>query len=309
MYDFIAIDFETATEELNSACSLGIACVNNFEIVDKKYYLIQPPENKYNPLNTAIHGLTAEDTKDAPTFDHVWSEISELFQDCIVVAHNVRFDLSVLKCCADMFSISVPDFQYIDSIAVSNKVIHDNGYSKTLVDRAAYFNIPIEEHHNALSDAVTCAQIVIASVRTTNRKSFRTYCSSFRRRTTHMFSELKPMTSLPHSTYRKAPKIGDLTPISEVTDASHPLYGKNVVITGNLSSLSRAAVMQKIVDVGGLVKSGVSPKTDFLIVGVQNPAVVGEDGLSSKERKAQELIASGKEITILHEKEFLEMFE
>ncbi len=310
MYDFIAIDFETATEDLNSACSLGIACVDNFEIVEKKYFLIQPPENKYNPLNSDIHGLHPSDTETAPTFDKVWNEISSLFNgDCIVVAHNVRFDLSVLKSCADTYSITIPDFKYIDSIAISNRVIHDNSYSKKLVDRAAYFNIPLGEHHNALSDAVMCAEIVIASVRTTNRKSLKTYCSSFRRKTTHLFSELKPMKSFPHAPYQKTPKISELKPTQEITDDSNPLFGKNIVLTGDLESISRSAAMQKITDVGGIIKSTVTTKTDILIVGVQNPSVVGEDGLSSKERKAKELIEKGKNIKILNERDFLELIK
>lgn len=310
MYDFIAIDFETATEDLNSACSLGIACVDNFEIVEKKYFLIQPPENKYNPLNSDIHGLHPSDTETAPTFDKVWNEISSLFNgDCIVVAHNVRFDLSVLKSCADTYSITIPDFKYIDSIAISNRVIHDNSYSKKLVDRAAYFNIPLGEHHNALSDAIMCAEIVIASVRTTNRKSLKTYCSSFRRKTTHLFSELKPMKSFPHAPYQKTPKISELKPTQEITDDSNPLFGKNIVLTGDLESISRSAAMQKITDVGGIIKSTVTTKTDILIVGVQNPSVVGEDGLSSKERKAKELIEKGKNIKILNERDFLELIK
>lgn len=47
-YDFIAIDFETANNNNDSACSLGIACVNNNQIVKEKYYLIQPPDMKFD---------------------------------------------------------------------------------------------------------------------------------------------------------------------------------------------------------------------------------------------------------------------
>lgn len=310
MYDFIAIDFETANEHMNSACSLGIACVNNFEIIDQKYYLIQPPSNSYNPYNSELHGIFPDDTKDSPTFDVIWNEIETLFHDCIVVAHNARFDMTVLKSCLDTYSIALPDFQYIDSIAISNRAIADKNYSKSLVDRANYFKIPIESHHNALNDAIVCAQITIASVRTTNRKSLKTYCSSYRSRTTHMFSELKPIKELPSMSHKfHNIKISELTPSTPVTDISNPLYGKNVVITGDLSSLTRTSAMQKIIDVGGIVKSSVSSKTDYLIIGAQSSSVVCANSLSAKERKANELIEKGFKITILSEKEFLDLFE
>jgi DNA polymerase-3 subunit epsilon len=62
--------------------------------------------------------------------------------------------------------------------------------------------------------------------------------------------------------------------------------------------------MQKIVNVGGIVKSSVSSKTDYLVVGKQDKALVGDDGLSSKEEKAYELISSGSSIKILNEEQF-----
>lgn len=312
MYDFIAIDFETATIDMNSACSIGIACVDNFEIVDKKYYLIQPPKNQYLAVNTQVHGLTAEDTKDAPAFDAVWNEIKELFSDdVIVVAHNARFDMSVLKACMDTYSIPAIDFKYIDSIAVSNHEISDKNVPKTLEARAAYLGIPLEQHHNALCDAVTCAQIVIACVKMTNRKSLHTYCNSYRRRTSHLFSELKPMKSFSSgSAFKNTSSFTHLEPAAPVTDTSSIFYNKSVVITGEFASMSRAQIAQKVVDLGGIIKSSVSSRTNILISGVQDPAVLsGSDGLSTKERKALDLIATGKDIQILHEPEFLDLIK
>lgn len=309
MYDFIAIDFETATTDMNSACSIGIACVSNFKVVDTKYFLIQPPNNKYLAQNISIHGITPEMTADSPKFDSLWSNIQELFKDCIVVAHNVRFDLSVLRSCLDTYSLHCDDFQYIDSIAVSNRAISDKNLGQSLVERAAYFNIPIEEHHNALSDAITCAEIVIASVKTTNRKSLKTYCSSYRSRTTHLFSELKPMTKMPSrpAWKDKKSKPADISPSVPITDTSHPFYGKNIVLTGDLTTMIRSDAMQRISDVGGILKSGVSSKVDYVIVGKQDVSVVGADGMSTKERKAHELIENGSSLKILNEHEFIEL--
>ena len=66
--------------------------------------------------------------------------------------------------------------------------------------------------------------------------------------------------------------------------------------------------MQKAIDVGAIIRTSVSTKTDFLVVGQQDSELVGVDGKSSKEEKAQELISSGKgKIQILNEAEFLSM--
>ena len=79
------------------------------------------------------------------------------------------------------------------------------------------------------------------------------------------------------------------------------------MLTGELHSLSRRDAMQKIVNVGGIVRSSVSTKTNYLIVGKQDKELVGEDGLSSKQEDALALIKNGKPIKIINESEFLEL--
>ena len=98
---------------------------------------------------------------------------------------------------------------------------------------------------------------------------------------------------------------------TEITefDSAHPLYGKSCVFTGELQKIERRTAMQKVLDVGGSVKSSVSSKTNYLIVGIQDKAIVGDDGLSAKEEKAYSLIEQGHDIKIINENEFLELFE
>ena len=67
--------------------------------------------------------------------------------------------------------------------------------------------------------------------------------------------------------------------------------------------------MQKAVDLGALVRTGVSGVTDYLVVGKQDPKIVGADGKSSKERKANEFIKKGKPLKILSESELLGLLE
>ena len=75
MRDFAAIDFETANNERTSVCSVGVVIVRNGEIVDSFYSLIQPEPNYYNYWCTQVHGLTRQDTEDAPIFPEVWKQI------------------------------------------------------------------------------------------------------------------------------------------------------------------------------------------------------------------------------------------
>lgn len=81
MKDFAAIDFETANECSCSVCSMGVVIVRNGEIVDSFYSLIHPEPEYYQWFCQQVHGLSEEDTEDAPVFPYVWEKIAPLIQD------------------------------------------------------------------------------------------------------------------------------------------------------------------------------------------------------------------------------------
>ena len=80
--------------------------------------------------------------------------------------------------------------------------------------------------------------------------------------------------------------VSEITPTVETINTQHPFFMKNIVFTGDLNSLERKDAMQKVVNVGGIVETSVSSKTDFLIVGVQDKSLVGSKGISSKREKS-----------------------
>ncbi len=102
--------------------------------------------------------------------------------------------------------------------------------------------------------------------------------------------------------------ISDIIPEQE-NDPSSPLYQKNVVFTGELS-IPRKEAMQLAVNAGAVLKTAVSGKTDFLVVGKQDISIVGDDGMSGKEEKTTALNASGKaNIRVITEKQFIELVQ
>ena len=97
MKDFAAIDFETANGKRTSVCSVGVVVVRGGEVTDTFYRLIRPRPNFYSRFTTAIHGLTYEDTVDAPDFASVWREIEPRIAGLPLVAHNSPFDEGCLR--------------------------------------------------------------------------------------------------------------------------------------------------------------------------------------------------------------------
>lgn len=74
--------------------------------------------------------------------------------------------------------------------------------------------------------------------------------------------------------------------------------------------MPRAEAVQLAANVGAFVKSEVSSKTDFLVVGSPDINFVDDDGMSRKERTAFELNQAGKaHIKVICESEFLHLIQ
>ena len=311
LFDFVAVDFETATRQYNSACSIGIAAVKDGEVVENFYSLIQPPNLEFEPDNIQIHGITPEMVKNAPTFDDVWRNIQKFFGPHLVIAHNARFDMLVLKHSLGWFRPE--DFHYVDSVSIAKDFVPG---SKSLAHCVQHFGIEMGCHHNALDDALACANVVQCCLNASDAKNIGQLCFSQPNIKIRLFSELsdserefntRKKSATPVWKRASAVRPADITPCTDSFCCTHPLYQKNIVFTGELS-IDRAVAMQMAVDVGAVVKSGVSGKTDYLVVGTQDLALVGADGMSSKEEKAYALNQTGKaHIKIIREQEFIDL--
>lgn len=172
MMNFAAIDFETATSARNSACSVAVVEVRDGKLYDSYYTLIQPPGNRYNWFNTKIHGITRADTATAPDFAGIWPELAAHLEGRIVVAHNARFDMSVLRACLQDAGLCAPGFAYADTVTIARRVWPDLPNHK--LDTVGDFLHIDFQHHNALDDARTCAAIPLCAGQAVAVDDFRT---------------------------------------------------------------------------------------------------------------------------------------
>lgn len=67
----------------------------------------------------------------------------------------------------------------------------------------------------------------------------------------------------------------------------------------------RSEAQQIIADIGGINQPRITKSTNFLVVGQQDYRVVGEEGMSSKQKQAVKYVENGLEIEILSENEFI----
>ncbi|MBC9785713.1 3'-5' exonuclease [Heliobacterium chlorum] len=158
--EFIAIDFETANYNRDSACALGIVVVSQHRVIEKRVWLIRPPRLYIHPRFTEIHGIRVEQVRDKPTFGQLWPEISAYLDGRPVVAHNATFDIGVLKAVMNTYQITCNGFPYLCTLAMARKT-WPKLQSHKLNVVAEHLGISLQ-HHDALEDAAAAAGIVSA---------------------------------------------------------------------------------------------------------------------------------------------------
>jgi DNA polymerase III subunit epsilon len=159
MNSFLAIDFETANQSRDSACCVGLVRVEKSKIIHKAVHLIRPPSSDF--MFTYIHGISWRDVASQPTFKEIWKEISPLFKGVeFLAAHNANFDASVLKACCQRYRIATPDLPFTCTVKLARSLW--DVYPTKLPDVCRHLKIKLN-HHEALSDALACAQIVMAA--------------------------------------------------------------------------------------------------------------------------------------------------
>ena len=159
MLNFAAIDFETANNERSSVCSVGIVIVRDGKIVDKFYSLIKPEPEYYNYWCSQVHGLSLDDTMEAPVFPDVWAQIEPMIEGLPLVAHNKAFDESCLKAVFRVYQMDYPDYDFHCTCIASRKVWPEGPHNLDII--AARCGYDLENHHHALADAEAYAAIAL----------------------------------------------------------------------------------------------------------------------------------------------------
>ncbi len=117
-----AIDFETASEERGSACSVGLAWIEEGRVTRVEKRLIRPKSMRFSAMNIAIHGIRPEHVADQPEFPEVMDEFADDFQRLPLIAHNAAFDFSVWRGALDQYRMAYPAVTYFCTLKMVQKV-------------------------------------------------------------------------------------------------------------------------------------------------------------------------------------------
>lgn len=283
--DYYAIDFETANASLTSACSIGIVGVKNGVIKLEEYYLINP-EEEFCEQNILIHHIKESDVRDALTFKEVWERIKEYFIDTYVFAHNSYFDISVLKACLDKYKIEKPNFHFGCTVRIAQKIWKENLPNVKLSTISRYLNLN-HKHHNALSDAYVCAEIIILAERMNSVS-------------THI--ELYEALGLSFGVLNKDRffnTCNKYTSKIKTKIENKALKEKVIVISGKPKNLTRKALIEKLLINGAYVDKLINRRTDYFVELDNCVKDIKDKALKMKTESHLEIIDEAKLLSLL----------
>lgn len=298
---YVVIDIETTGFSWGADRVIEFAAAKYVwgERTDAYHTLINPGKPIPKEI-TDLTGIRQNDVQDAPTLEAVQSTILAYIGDLPIIGHNaVSFDVPFLS---RQMGVQL-DNAVVDTLPLSRSV-----FTLLRCHKLAYLN-----HALALKGAVS--HRALADVETTNELLWA--CLSPRAYESKVYAAaLQYMDGQVEQARRKetkpqkvvqAARPRDIRPTVEQIDPQNPLYGRRIVFTGCLT-IAREEAMHLAVNAGGVVASSISGKTDYLVVGAQDRAIVGDDGNSSQEEKARAFNAAGKaDIKIIKEKDFMSL--
>lgn len=288
--NFTAIDFETANSKRASACSIGMAKVREGVVVETFYELLAPVVGGFEYLNTTIHGITPEMVQGRPTVVDLWDKIDGFIGGDVLVAHNVSFEQSVINQSFLACKLAEPKLDYLCTLYMT-KVNYPKRMGYKLDDVCKDLLGRTVNHHHALEDAVACAELAVHHIAKYREQDARALISVL---------YVTPLNSTD-----KWRKMSGIKPDREELDPTHPLYGKSVVFTGVLKTMSREKAVQMLVDCGGVFKTAVSVKTDYLVVGDEEYQMAHFGKPSNKMINAALLKENGTDIQVIGEAEYM----
>lgn len=300
---FCAIDFETANWYRGSPCAVGLVKVVDGRVVGSRRYLMRPPEDydEFDPFNIDIHGITPAMVRGQPRFAQRLPEVLAFADGLPFVAHNAAFDMGVIRDACDVSDLVWPEMSYACTLVFSRATWSLLSYSLPWVAEAA--GVTFEHHHDPEADAQAAASILLAIAQHHGAMTLDDIAKATRAQVGSMSADI---WSGCHRTWSGTRK--EVPGPNPDANPDHPFYGRELVFTGALGSMTRAMAWDRVAEVGGQPAPGVTKHTNVLVVGYQDARKLRPgEALSAKARKARDLREQGQQIELLPEVDFIQL--
>ncbi|MGF0112248.1 bifunctional DnaQ family exonuclease/ATP-dependent helicase [Streptococcus sp. SGI.013] len=156
---YAVVDLEATSAGSNARIiQVGIVIIENHHII-KTYETDVNPHESLDDHIVDLTGLTDERLAKAPDFSQVAREIFHLIEDCIFVAHNVKFDANLLaeELFFEGYELRTPR---VDTVELT-QVFFPSFEKYSLPNLAEVLDLDLQDAHTAIADAYATAQLFL----------------------------------------------------------------------------------------------------------------------------------------------------
>lgn len=303
--NFLLLRIECCNLSKNSPCRIVLVGIKDSIVCEEKEILVEPSKSDFDYLES---GITFNDLKGKGSFDKHWVELQDIISKYpLLVATNDGYDAEVLYNSIKRFGVQCQPIPYVTSKNMMRKSIHIHSYSFDslceMYKLECNDNLP-------LTKARVWVDIILKSYDKIEEDNLESFFSENKLVVGQISSgEFKKSYLKKNSRKRiyKSNQEVDIIIDESKFQPDHLFFDQLLVFTGSFDYFVKDEARRWIEEIGGHYSDGLTKSTNFLVVGTQNPSVVGPDGLSAKQRKAIKYNQEGCDIEILTEKEFLEI--
>jgi DNA polymerase III subunit epsilon len=159
---FTVVDLETTglfPQQHDRIVEIGVVFVSDAGEIEGEWSTLINPQRDVGP--TEIHGVSARDVLEAPTFAEIAPALLDAMRGRTLVAHNARFDLRFLDYELGRAGLPFVGGQPIGLCTMEWAPRYLHAGSRKLVDCCDAAGIHIANQHDALCDAHATAELLV----------------------------------------------------------------------------------------------------------------------------------------------------
>jgi DNA polymerase-3 subunit epsilon len=163
--EYVVVDVETTgwSPEDDGITEIGAVRTRRGEVVAEFTSLVNPGAPVPEDI-VELTGISDEMLIPAPPVSLVMPGLLAFASNCVLIAHNARFDIGFLRAASVTAGLSWPDFPVIDTVRLARQLMltPDEVPDCKLGTLAGYFGTPVQPTHRALADARATASVLVA---------------------------------------------------------------------------------------------------------------------------------------------------
>lgn len=294
--DYVILDTETTGLDFWFDDIIEVAAIrykDNCRV--SEFTSLVNPGRRIPEFITQLTGITTEMVAGAPKLKQVLPQLMDFVGDAVIVGQNITFDINFLYDGTVKNGLSPIRNDHINIIRIARKVYPElDNYRLETIAKAC--GIKYTGAHRSLSDCeITAACYDHLKGKALNQMSEAEFVDLFKKKGGQKQSYSDFISSL------------DLSNIEP--DEDHPIFGKCVVFTGELTRMKRKDALALVAQLGGTPADSITKKVNYLVVGNEDFVQSVKDGRTGKMKKAEALALKGHDIHIISEDTFFQMVD